>query len=72
METWIGAVSSLNVVLLSWLAWQINAIRKEMKDKVDLRDLEKCRLDCHTEQQDIWQRVNKHKHTDTGEVVLPQ
>ena len=72
METWIGAVSSLNVVLLSWLAWQINSIRKDMKEKADLKDLEKCRVDCHIEQQDIWQRVNKHKHTDTGEVVLPQ
>lgn len=72
METWIGVVSTLNVVLLGWLATQINSIRNDMKDKVDLKDLEKCRIDCHSEQQDIWQRVNKHKHTDTGEVVLPR
>jgi len=73
METWIGVASTLNVVLLGWLALQISEIKKDMKDKASVNDINKCRIDCHEEQQDIWKRVNLHKHTqDTGEVVLPR
>ena len=73
METWIGIASTLNVVLLGWLMLQISEIKKDMKDKASVTDLNKCRKDCHEEQQDIWNRVNLHKHTDdTGEVVLPR
>ena len=72
METWIGIVSTLNVVLLGWLALQINEIKKEMKDKANIKDIDKCRRACDNEQKETWERVNRHKHSNTGEVIIPQ
>lgn len=78
----LGALATLNVAALAYLANTIHSLGKKL-DKMVCEPLckersEKCqKAICHklgqleAEDERLWKRVNAHSHTEGGEVIIP-
>lgn len=69
-ESYLNIIATFNFVLLAWLVVAINRVAKQLETKVEEKELNNCRTGCHSEQQEMWKRINRHSHTDQGDVVI--
>lgn len=62
--------TTLILIVMGWIVVEVRAINDKLDSKVDVHDLDACRKGCHGEHKQIWERVNRHGHTEGGKVTI--